>query len=215
MKAIRNSVWVVFIGLLFMSCQGGKKNPKIEIFLAKNRIETTLGVPYTERNTNSDTLAFFSSVYDLNVIRKDTSYTRAGLGIIHAGPFEAVKDQLELTPFIANENIIGFNDAEAELVVDSIAKRKLDSLPNETPSGRQFVLLVNGKPKLSGYFINMEYFQGGIYTNSIRYINRFSTNSHPYILYRKGNEMTLKTEQPELYKAFKQSDRILADDKNL
>ena len=158
---------------------------------------------------------FFSSVYDLNVIRKDTSYTRARLGIIHAGPFEAVKDQLELTPFIANENIIGFNDAEAELVVDSIAKRKLDSLPNETPSGRQFVLLVNGKPKLSGYFINMEYFQGGIYTNSIRYINRFSTNSHPYILYRKGNEMTLKTEQPELYKAFKQSDRILADDKNL
>ena len=59
MKAIRNSVWVVFIGLLFMSCQGGKKNPKIEIFLTKNRIETTLGVPYTEQNTDSDTLAFF------------------------------------------------------------------------------------------------------------------------------------------------------------
>ena len=214
MKAIRNGLLIAFIGVLLMACQGRQQGPKIEIFLTKKRLPTTLGEPYSEENTDSTSLAFLAQRYDLSSMRKMPSPLR-GYEPVFAGPFEATIDDLETPPFIANENIIGFNDAEAQLVVDSIGERKLYSLPNKFPSGRQFVLTVNGAPKLSGYFINMDHYQGGIFTNSIRYINRENSKLPLFVLHNKSGEITLKSEQPELYQAFKQSDRILADDKNL
>jgi len=176
-------LFYIFIFLfLFASCKKTNKEQidlnDIEIYLPKKRIESYEGVYY--KDIIKDTVLLKQLKHRLRgeFLRIDTTNFKDidTLKIplnkyIFAGHYSVKNNDLEKTPFITNDEIIGFNLNNSEIVLSNSAAKKLTKFHPMSHFGEQFVITVNKKPVLNGYLYNFAFSY---------YVNTFHI---PYIQY--------------------------------
>jgi hypothetical protein len=142
---------------IFISCQ--KNEDKIEIYLTKERIESTDGILikdfYTEEKLQN--LPNFSIERIKKLITKNARIdtTKEYRNIIYCGKFIANFEEWEKSPIINNSEIISFNVKESTFEFDKLVIEKLSKIEfDENYIGKQFAICVNKKPIMFGYFLN-------------------------------------------------------------
>jgi hypothetical protein len=224
---MKTNLFYIFIFLfLFVSCKKTNKEQidqnNIEIYLPKKRIESYEGVYY--KDIIKDTALLKQLKYRLrgDLLRIDTTNLKDldTLKIplnkyIFAGHYNVKNNDLEKTPFITNDEIIGFNLKNSEIILSNSAAKKLNKFHPMSHFGEQFIITVNKRPVLNGYLYNFVYSY---------YVNTFHI---PYIQYseellkdkKEGHIFSLKygqdiqtpnlKENLILYNAFKESNRVV------
>lgn len=135
--------------LVFTSCQKTNQDV-IEIYLTKERIPHKVGVPFKEmpKYVDIDLTDPVFGRYDYFFVSYDTINQRP----IYLGEFDVQKEDLEPEPFIKNCEIIGFDFEKSELVINNKATNRISE---EIKELQQFVICVNNKPQIKGYFQNV------------------------------------------------------------
>jgi len=137
---------------LFSSCEKCIK-PKVEIYLLNKRIESKHGIDikkveeYSEMLRRMDT----NTVKEFENLKVDTITNR----LIVAGEFDAKKSDLSSIPLISDSEIVSFNKSNNELIIKSNASKKIFEIEDEFVTSTQFVISVDKKPVLTGYFNNL------------------------------------------------------------
>ena len=145
-----NKVFIYLLFLIVMSSCQKKSQDIIEIYLTKERIPHKVGVPFDEMSKYVDvdlTEGFFGR-YDYFFVSYDTINKKP----IYLGEFEVKKEDLEEEPFITNDEILGFDFEKSELVINNKATNRISK---EIKELQQFVVCVNNKPQIKGYFQNV------------------------------------------------------------
>jgi hypothetical protein len=139
---------------IFISCQ--KNEDKIEIYLTKEPIEFTEGIHVRDYFTDD----FIkdkneSSIKNINrLINKNVRIDTINKEFIYCGDFTATKEQLKEKPFIEDSEIINFNSKNSSFKFSKTVINKFNNLePYEDRVGIQFVVCINDKPEMFGYFI--------------------------------------------------------------
>ena len=187
-----------YLLILFVSfsCNQAEENNthNVEIYLTNKRIESYQGVKLEKSKIDSLKIVALQ-----NSFGKDIRFDTLKSEIIFAGAFTAKKQDLRKKPFIKSNQIKVFNKSNGDLVLDSIAEKSINEL-NHDSFGNQFVLTIDKKPEIFGYF----------YPISISSWNHCSTyhyifpkgKTNKYTLY-KGHELKsvdIKKEFPDMLK---------------
>jgi hypothetical protein len=133
--------------LLILLCISCKQEPKIEIYLLKERVEFYEGVPILEAEKFKDRREYILAD-GLQDSRWDTIENR----FVFAGEFNVAPNQLEDKPFISDEEIRRFYKRDNAIVFDSILNQKIKNLKPHMRTGVQFALTVDQKVVLTGYW---------------------------------------------------------------
>ncbi|MCO6173618.1 hypothetical protein NHF50_01025 [Flavobacterium sp. NRK F10] len=145
--------FIIFISFfLFISCEKNEnKKSKVEIYLTNKRIESYEGVK--TKNLN-DTLKYKELLdrFSQFSIKIDTVHN----DIIFAGAFDIKNMDLEDHPLISDDEILKFNFDTSKIVMKKSAINKITNLNWKMGNsfGRQFVLCIDKKPVICGYFYN-------------------------------------------------------------
>lgn len=135
---------LLFVSFLF-SCKNHEEN--IEIYLLKNRVRTTEGIPVLEY------VKLKNIKYNKNLENvKDCNYDSISKQFIYGGKFTVNKENLESKPLITDKDILKLNLKKSEFIFSEIGKQKITQLKPNMKSGIQFVICVNKQPYLTGYF---------------------------------------------------------------
>ncbi|MGJ8667206.1 MAG: hypothetical protein ACSHW7_12625 [Patiriisocius sp.] len=146
--------------------------PKIEIYLPKERIKTKDGVEITrEWNFIESTRTDSSMIHSNKLLREFARLDTVTDNYIYAGSYNADEDDLDINPFIYENEIISFDFETSELEISASGAEKLWNLQEDFIYSRQFIITADRKPILTGYFY-------GILSSS--YVNHF------YIFYENG-----------------------------
>ena len=139
----------ILLTLVFTSCVENEV-PKIEIYLPKQTIKNSSGIPiekFAETSTNKkEILKYYGN--------KNFSIDTTTGNIICCSNFKVTKDDLENKPFISDKEIKGFNFQNSSITLSKSALKKILCLPNNS-SKQQFSICINGEPKLNGYFLTV------------------------------------------------------------
>lgn len=126
--------------------------------------------------------------------------------------FKTQKSDLEKTPFITNEEIYGFDFNNSSISLSKSAMKKILKLPNIR---KQFVVCINNKPELNGYFI-VSPFNSYFIENYIFHYNysksKDSLNEKTYtflMFYGKEYRKLDSINENSFYKALSKTDRII------
>ena len=198
--------------LLVVSCQ--EKKDKIEIYLLNKRIISSEGVPFTE-------MSFYDSISEMNKENyKFCSFNLKDSSKICAGKFEVKTSDINEKPLVEDDEIISLNLKNNQLALNEKGDEKVKRIKPDNIKGTQFVICVNKKPVLTGYFkSNFSSFYPS--WNFIYY----SYENHDDLNY--GKQINLKytlekcenrdfkllnlEEYPELIQAFKNTNRLLEE----
>lgn len=137
--------FTIIFFLFFYSC---KKNNKIEIYLLNNRKLNQEGL-----SINKFIQLKKYKYNDLKEFPKYTTFDTIKGEIIDASDFYFDKDDLRKYPFIKDNEIISVDFENAEIILKREASLRIIKL-KPGRNGIQFVITVNGKPNLGGYFWN-------------------------------------------------------------
>lgn len=188
--------YILIILILFSCNQTETKNtPEIEIFLTKKRIKSYQGLEISENKIDSLGYRYLENHFDFNVVRLDTTTNE----LIFAGEFEAKKTDLRDEPFLDKSRIIEFNPKNGHLIIDSIGAKQITELPRSNNMGHQFVLTVDGEPKLFGYFYNYP-FSYYCHTYTYDFLRPVQITEFEMTYGREMRKVDLEIENPELYK---------------
>lgn len=194
---------VYFLVLLAIGC---KSEDKIEFYLLNKRAEIKEGIPYMDAITITDSLLLKEYEY----VKYDTVFKTP----IYSGRFEATSKDLQPEPFINNDEIISFNLENNKFIFTPAVARRIAELPGNMHIGTQFAITVNGKPKLTGYFMNFSVWCDWYYIRFWRkdqeteLINE--TSFELYNGYMRGKHEDLTPPYPpELIEAFRSSRRLI------
>jgi hypothetical protein len=153
---------------------------KIEIYLPKERIVSKDGSELlNDWNFRKELKKYSSSILLNDYHLKYARYDSITHNIIYAGSFSATENDLPSTPFIYDNEILGFDFETSEIIISASGVEKLWSLQPNMNFSRQFILTADRKPILTGYFYS-------IYSSS--YVKHF------YIVYNSGYEGVEKPE---------------------
>ena len=142
---MKNILSILLFSSLLFSCENHEE--KIEIYLLKNRVRTTEGIPVLEY------VKFKNIKYDKNLKNvKDCNYDSISKQFIYGGKFTVDKEKLETKPLITDEDILRLNLKKSELILSEVGKLKITKLKPNMKYGIQFVICVNKQPCLTGYF---------------------------------------------------------------
>lgn len=134
----------LFSSLLF-SCENHKE--KIEVYLLKNRVQTTEGMTVLEY------VKLKKIKYDSNIENiKDCIYDSISKQLIYGGKFSVDKENIETKPLITDEDVLKLNLKKSELILSEIGRNRITQLKPNMKDGIQFVICVNKQPYLTGYF---------------------------------------------------------------
>ncbi|SHJ26882.1 hypothetical protein SAMN04488096_1282 [Mesonia phycicola] len=195
--------YILIILILFSCNQTETKNtPEIEIFLTKKRIKSYQGLEISENNIDSLGYRFVESRFDFNVIRLDTTTNE----LIFSGEFTAKKTDLRDKPFLDKSRIIDFNPKNGHLIIDSIGAKQITELPRSNNMGHQFVLTVDGEPKLFGYFYSYP-FSYYCHTYTYDFLRPILITDFEMTYGREMRKVDLEIENPELYKILSNRDK--------
>lgn len=142
---------IVFIFFL-TSC---KRKDTIEIFLTKERIESYDGIPF---NSAIEDTVLLNRVYKL--YGSNLRYDTINKELLFMGRFNASKEDLEETPFILDEEIIGLDTKDSKIYFTNSVSKKIYTSLNKWREkggflGKQFVICLNGEIVSNGYFDSM------------------------------------------------------------
>lgn len=142
---------IVFIFFL-TSC---KRKDTIEIFLTKERIESYDGVPFNSTTNDTTILNRVHKLYGSN-LRYDTIKKE----LLFMGRFNVSKKDLEETPFILDEEIIGLDIKNSKIHFTNSVPKKIYASLNKWREkggfwGKQFAICLNGEIVSNGYFDSM------------------------------------------------------------
>lgn len=165
---------------------------KIEIYLTKKRIESYQGVKLKNSNTDSIKIEALKNRWGRKSIRLDTTKPE----LILAGAFKANRIDLESSPFIKSDQI-SIDKINGELTLDSTATIKLSELYSDN-FGRQFVLTLNGKPEMFGYFYPSA-FSFGCNTFHYLYLRNSKLSKLELFYGLELREVDIKSEFPNLF----------------
>lgn len=204
---------------LLIGCKKEESHSKIEIYLLKNPVASTEGIPMLQ-------VEKFSNMHDeirkggLDSIRYDTVNDL----MIYAGKFVAVRSDLEDKPFINDDEIQRFYSNKHILLLDSLAAKRIEKLKPNMRKGLQFVVAVNNHPVLFGYFRNIfssQHFHTYQIQNKIGYFGidklpDIKSSANKKLFYigfgeYMPNQVKLKRPpyNPELIDAFRKSGRLI------
>lgn len=201
----------IILALFFTSCTTGE-NPKVEIYLTKETIKNSTGIPieeYAENHPNKkdEILEYYGN--------KNFSVDTINGNIICCSKFKVKRNDLEEKPFITDKEIEGFNFQNSSILISKSAVKKLLELPSPSnKSKQQFSICINGEPKLNGYFLTVvsKYLPENY---SFSYTYAFDKNNLKFDNYefwlRYGNQIREldSINEKEFYEAMKISDRII------
>ncbi|MCO6173617.1 hypothetical protein NHF50_01020 [Flavobacterium sp. NRK F10] len=212
-------VYFIFLSFsLFISCNDNKQN-SIEIYLLKNRKLNSEGVQintikdYNEMDTVK--LKSYIPYTTFDTIKND---------FIYSSKFEFKNEDLNIEPFIDNNEINSLDINNGKLVLNNSGARKLFKLRPSGRNGEQFVIKVNDSAVFSGYFYNSISSYGSDW-NCINIdfseLVKDSTKTNYSFDFFKGNGIDFTKREkidfkkyPELLEAFKESDRLKEDKNN-
>lgn len=135
-----------------LSC--AKDRATIEIYLPKKRIPANYGVNLFEiKSVDTNHIKTLSSSLRRNI--KFLKYDTIKNDIIYSGEFDYNPSEWNNEPFIKSSEIISYDSTNCKMSISKSAENKLHKLRgfNQKGFGQQFLLCVNKKPILKGYFI--------------------------------------------------------------
>ena len=137
------------LAILFLLCFGCKQEeekPKIEIYLLKERKQFSNCIPFsaTKYYQPQDTI----DVGQVKYAQYDTILEK----LIYAGDFVITKEDLQHEPFISDIEIRKMSLKTNELIIDSLAAKRIYNMHPKNSYGDQFAVTVDGKPVFAGYF---------------------------------------------------------------
>ena len=199
---------LLFFTVLF-SCN--KHEDKIEIFLLKERIRSSEGIPVLEyaksKNIQNEDLK--------NV--EDCNYDTIAKQLIFGGKFYANKNDIIEKPLIEDNEILGLNLDTNEIILSDSGRKKIALIKPNMKYGIQFVIGVNGIPNLTGYFrsnissniYNWNYISYDYFEHNITTVHDKNFVVRQNIGYEKWKPVlsNLK-EYPKLISAFKNTKRL-------
>ncbi len=201
---------ILLLSFLFFSCNNHQD--KIEIYLLKNRIRTTEGIPVLEY------VKLKNIKYDENLENlKDCNFDSVSKKFIFGGKFNIEKESLEKEPFITNEDILKLNLKKSEIILSEIGRQKIAQLKPNMKYGIQFAICVNKKPLLTGYFrsIYSSYIYNWNYINYDHYNKEKRIDKDTNFVVRQNQDyenwkpiLTDLNKYPELINTFKKSKRL-------
>ena len=194
---LKKTFCYILITLLLVSCNQTDNNyvPEIEIYLTNKRIKSYQGLEISENNIDSLRYRYVESRFDFNVVRLDTTTNE----LIFAGEFTAEKKDLRDKPFLNKSRIIEFNPKNGHLMIDSIGAKQITELPRSNNMGHQFVLTVDGEPKLFGYFYSYP-FSYYCHTYTYDFLRPVQKTEFEMTYGMHMRKVDLEIENPELYK---------------
>jgi hypothetical protein len=207
---MKKILYILLLSFLLFSCE--KHEEKIEIYLLKNRIRTTEGIPVLEF------VKLKNIKYDENLENvKGCNFDSISMKLIYGGKFNVQKENLETKPLIEDEDILKLNIKKSELILSEIGRQKIAKLKPNMKYGIQFAICVNRKPLMTGYFRTI--YSSYVYNwNHINYDHynkekRIDKDTNFVIRQNKDYEkwkptLTELEKYPELIKAFKETNRL-------
>jgi len=200
-------IYIVFFSI-FISCKE-KETPKIEIYLTKEIIKNSSGIPiekFVENHPNKEEILKYNG-------NKNFSVDTITGNIICCSNFKIDKKNLKNKPFIMDDEIKGFNFQYSSITLSKSALKKLLSLTSNS-SKQQFSICINGEPKMNGYFMGiMSKYPSENYSFMYSYAfdkNNLKFDSYDFWL-RYGNNMRDldSINENEFYEVLKETNRIL------
>jgi hypothetical protein len=202
---------ILLLSSLLFSCEN--RDEKIEIYLLKNKVRTSEGIPVLEY------VKLKNIKYDKNLENvKDCNYDSISKQFIYGGKFTVEKENIETKPLIKDEDVLKLNLEKSELILSENAKNSINQLKPNMKNGIQFVICVNRQPLLTGYFrsnissniynwnyIGYDYFEHKTATiHDKNFVIRQNDG------YEKWKPILCNlNEYPELISAFKNTNRII------
>ncbi len=189
---------LIIIILIFTSCISNKKSSegRVEFYLTRKRLESSAGVRLADFYSDGEIKRLDSTrIFNMEIVKIDTT----GRGsLVVAGPFKAEESDLQAIPIVSDEDIISFNLKNNSFSLSKEAKQRIKELNVDRIHGKQFVITVDGTPKLTGYFctISLSSYANN-HTNYIL-IEDFILRPDPALY-----EIELSIDYPEIYKALK------------
>lgn len=197
------------INLFLIGCHKSEQH-SIEIYLLKDRVNTNEGVSLEKIKgfPEIDTIA-------LKEMPKTVKYDTLNKEFIYAGSFHVNKNQIESTPLIKNEDVLGLNIDNSEIKLSAEAANKIIALKPSMKDGIQFVITDNKNPVMTGYFWS-SYSSYGSTWNNIEYDHTKKVDKPIFLRMYKGHGINAAKRETipfsdfkDLVNAFSQSDRLL------
>ena len=125
---------IFFLSLFLVSCHKSE-NHSIEIYLLKDRVTTDEGISIDKAISIEDVDT--TLLKDIPIaVRYDT----VNKEFIYAGSFRVKENQIEPTPLIKNEEILGLSIENSEIKLAAEAANKIIALKPSMKGGIQFVI---------------------------------------------------------------------------
>lgn len=142
MKNLSNFICVLALTFFFISCK--KNEDQVEFYLLKNRVASTEGIPVQQ-------YAKLKKIENYHSI-KHCSFDTVKKQLIYGGKFVVNLKDIQKEPLITNDEILNLDLEKSELILSNSARNKISQIKPSMKYGVQFVILVNKKPCLTGYF---------------------------------------------------------------
>ncbi len=202
---------ISLIFFILSSCNN--ENDKIEIYLTEKQIETKEGIPIEIAFKGNKSAEYTLERYKNKSVRYDTIKK----DFVYFGKFKAEKKDLQKKPIIEDAEIIGYDLKNSLIYLSESGMKKISKLHlNEKDNyGRQFVVCINNKPYIFGYFVNelTSFWPNTYEIGFIPNVDRSTKNpkeKYDYIFtFGKKFRSLDSLNETELIKALKLSNRII------
>lgn len=210
MVTLRNFICVLVVSILFNSCK--KNEEEVEFYLLKNRIISTEGIP-VQQYAKLKKIENFESV-------KYCSFDTVNKQLIYGGKFVVNQNDIQTEPLVTNDEILKLDLQKSELILSESARKKISHIKPSMKYGVQFVILVNKKPCLTGYFRSniSSYIYNWNYIGYDYYSNNIEAKQDENFVIRQNADyikwepvLTDLKNYPALIKAMKNSNRLKSD----
>ncbi len=142
--------YILLVSILLLVVACNRKQDTIAIYLLKERMPQTKGVPFLETELANKLLPEERSMF------AHTYFLEADSSLVYAGEFVAAQKDLQQTPLIANDEIIGFYAQTNALQLSTLGNAKMHAIQSDLRDGRQFAICVNDSIVFTGYFMNSD-----------------------------------------------------------
>jgi len=173
---------------------------------------STEGIPVKE-------YAKIKNIEDFESV-KYCSFDTVKKQLIYGGKFVVSQNDFQAEPLVKDDEVLGLNLEKSELILSETARKKISQIKPSMKYGVQFVITVNKKPCLTGYFrsnissyiYNWNYIGYDYYNNSIeaKHDKNFVIRQNPDYIKWKPILTNLK-DYTTLITAMKNSSRLKSD----
>lgn len=200
-------IFFLLVSLFVNSCK--KSDDNIEFYLLKNRIKVSEGIPIEQYAKMKNFKNFESAKYcSFDTVKKQ---------LIYGGKFVVNQNDLQSEPLVTNDEVLKLDMEKSELILSESARKKISQINPSMKYGVQFVITVNKKPCLTGYFRSniSSYIYNWNYIGYDYYNNNIEAKRDDNFVIRQNADyekwkpvLTNLKNYPEIIVALKNSNRL-------